>query len=719
MKLDFDSVRKTLATQYQSPAWVQGSGMNQEELTLTADAMADRYPNRALLRADLFAMICEKAQLAIDREDIFQEKFAGTGIMRKIRIRQEKVIKETFLPEEAAQITDAWGKYGTFKANSDYSHTSPNTRVLLRLGFAGLRQRVREAAGREGLTQKQREFYTSCDVMLTAACTAAHRLADAIRPYNRENAEALLHIAEGAPQNTYEALQLLVLYFYLHDYIAGTRIRTLGRLDVLLTPFYEKDLQSGRFTKEEIRQLIKFFLHKFWSAQVPYDLPFCLCGLDEQGNDVTNEVTELILETYNELNIYSPKIHIRVSATTPASVIRQVLSYIRGGNSSFVFVNDETAIRGLKAVGIEEADAWDYVPIGCYEPAVWGMELGCTGCGGINLAKAVELTFTRGIDLPSGELCSVDTGEITSFEGFVEAVKTQIACLTDQAVGYVAKIEPHYGKVNPDPLLSAQYDRCVENGVDIYDGGAKYNNSSMSFYSIASLTDCVCAVKKLVFEEKRFTFRQLGQVLQANWKGYEKDRAYALRLPQKYGSNQQEADAVAAEFAHYCADLVNNRPNGRGGVFKAALYTIDHCFMLGEKTMATPDGRLAGQPLSKNLCAVTGMDRKGITGLIHSAGKIDASRFPNGSVLDVVLHPSAVAGEEGLNAFYGLLLTYFQKGGLALHGNVFHAEDLKKAQQDPESYKNLQVRVCGWNAYFVNLTRAEQDAFIRQAENAL
>ena len=133
--------------------------------------------------------------------------------------------------------------------------------------------------------------------------------------------------------------------------------------------------------------------------------------------------------------------------------------------------------------------------------------------------------------------------------------------------------------------------------------------------------------------------------------------------------------------------------------------------------MATPDGRKAGEPLSKNLCAVTAMDKKGITALIHSVTKLDHSRFPNGSVLDFVLHPSAVAGEDGLTAFCGILMTYFRKGGLAMHGNVFDAEDLKNAQKDPERYKNLQVRVCGWNAYFVNLSKTEQDAFIRQAEN--
>lgn len=717
--MDFEAVREKLLDQYVNINWLADSGLDKDQLMEKLEEMAKNEPSAAQFRAYAFLFITGSARLAVDKEDIFQDKLDGIGLIKKFRIRNEKALKAEKLAMEAEEVTKAWTVYGTFHATSDYSHTSPNSRLLMEVGFEGLRDRILHITLRDDLTEKQREFYKTCDIMLVGMETACRRLAEAVEPYNAQNAVALRNIAQGAPQNTYEALQLLILYFYLHDNIFGTRIRTLGRLDVLLTPFVRKDIAQGTYTREEISEMLKFFLHKFWAEKVPYDLPFCLCGMDEKGEEVTNEVTEQILACYNSLNIYSPKIHIRVSPKTPHQVLRQVLSYIRGGNSSFVFVNDETAIRGLTRVGISETDARDYTPIGCYEPAVWGKELGCTGCGGINLAKAVELALTKGRDAATGELCGLETGEIGSYEEFLTVVKAQIAFLTDRATGYVAKIEPYYGSLNPDPLLSAQYDACMEKGVDIYDGGAKYNNSSMSFYSLASLVDSLCAVRALVYEEKAVTLPQLTDILKADWKGYKDLQNRALRLPQKFGINDETADALAAELAQYCAGLVNNRPNGRGGVFKAALYTIDHCIKTGAKTMATPDGRNAGEPLSKNLCAVTGQDKKGVTGLINSAGKIDASQFPNGSVLDVVLHPSAVAGEEGLTAFLGLLLTYFKKGGLALHGNVFNAEDLKKAQKDPETYKNLQVRVCGWNAYFVNLTKGEQDAFIRQAENAL
>ena len=712
----FEERRSRLADQFTSPRWLPGDGMTGAELENVIKQMETADRSRALIRAECFALIAQKGRIGVDPEDMFQDKLDGVGILRRQRMRWSKQVQQQYLPELDREMDCAWLELGAYKGNADYSHTSPNTQLLLDIGLPGLLERVDQASKREGLTQKQIDFYQSCRIVLENTLRVTRRLAAAVEPYNPENSIALTNLAKGKPNNIYEAMQLLVLYFFIHDYILGTRIRTLGRLDVLLQPYYDRDLEQGTYTRQDVAELLKYFLHKFWSAKVMYDLPFCLSGLDGDGNDVTSELTRLIVEVYDGLNIYSPKIHIRVSEKTPADFIKRVLACIRGGNSSFVFVQDRIAIKALMDVGIPEHHAKNYVPIGCYEPAVWGMEMGCTGNGGVNLAKALEFIFNNGCDLATGKQFGLVPGPIQSYEDFIAELKRQIAHMTETAMEFVVKIEPYYGLVNPDPLLSCQYEHSVETGVDVFEGGALYNNSSMYFYSIASLTDSVCAVKKLVYEDKRFTLEELGDILKANWKDNEKLRLQMLRLPEKYGNNNQIADAVAVDFAHYCAGLVNNRPNARGGVFKASLFTIDACFATGKKTMATPDGRRAGEPLSKNLCAVTAMDKNGITALIHSVTKIDHSRFPNGSVLDVVLHPSAVSGEDGLTAFYGVLKTYFDKGGLAMHGNVFDAEQLRRAQNDPEQYKNLQVRVCGWNAYFVNLSRAEQDAFIRQAE---
>ena len=716
MSYNFTGKRPATESQFTNVLWE--NGRTPEELQAQVEALEASDLPIATVKARTFALICEQGQIAPDREDIFQDKLNGGTIMMDQRKRWEAVVKNGALKEISALKKRTWDVARAYIGHGDYGHVSPNSKLLLEVGFAGLLERAKRLSEQDGISNSQHVFYHSCTTVLNAMMTAAARLADGITPYNKENAAALRQLSVGAPRNFYEAMQLLVLYFFLHEGVAGGRVRTLGRLDVLLYPFYKRDLERGTYTAAEMREMLRFFLLKFWSAKVPYDLPLCIGGADEDGNEVTNDFSYLFVEVYNSLNIYSPKIHIRVSDKTPADFIKLVLSCIRGGNSSFVFINDRIAVKALMRVGITERDAWNYVPIGCYEPAVWGVELGCTGNGAINTIKALEFVLTRGRDLKSGELLGLDTGEIACYSDFITALKRQLAYMTEQACFFVNTTERHYAAIYPDPILSCQYDESMRRGVDLYEGGAKYNSSSMYFYSIATLTDAICAVKRLVFEEKMLSFSALSEILKNDWRGEEELRQIVLHLPEKYGNCNPVADEIAAEFASYCASLVNNRPNGRGGVFKASLFTIDKCFYAGERTMATPDGRHAGDPLSKNLCASVGMDRVGVTALIGSVTKMEHSLFPNGSVLDVVLHPSVVTGERGLEAFYALLLTYFKQGGFALHGNVFRAEDLKMAQAEPKKHKNLQVRVCGWNAYFVELSKAEQDAFIRQSENA-
>lgn len=716
--LKFNNNNFNLKNEYSSICWIEDSGIDEKELLrLSNQIIRDTSLAKCIRKTKVFELIASKSRIAIDKDDIFQEKLYGAGLLSNLRCDWMNAIQEKYLEEECRKVRDSSLKYGSYEAHCDFGHISPNTELLLKIGFTGLLDRINMYAKKNGLTQKQKDFYESCTITLKSIIKVALRLSEAIKPYNIENSIALYNIASGAPSNIYEAMQTLILYFFLHEYVAGARVRTLGRLDVLLSPFYKKDIEEGRFSKDIVAEMLKYFLNKFWVANVPYNLPFALGGMDVNGNDVTNEFSYLVIETYNTLNIYSPKIHIRVSNGTPIEFIKLVLSCVRRGNSSFVFVNDNVAVQSLINVGITVDDARNYVPIGCYEPAVWGKEIGCTGNGFVNLAKAIELAFTNGRDYFSGDLIGCETAQINSFDDFKAAVKMQIAHLTDAALSHITKLEKYYGEMYSDPILSSMYDESVEKGMDVYEGGAKYNNSSMNFIGLATLTDSICAVKKLVFDDKKLSLYELRQILESNWSGYEQYLLEAKNNCEKYGNGQRFADSIATEFADYIAEITNNRKNGREGVFKAALFSIDTCFRFGKNTMATPDGRRHGDPISKNLGASFGMDKNGITALINSVTKIDMSKFPNGSVLDIVLHPSSVSGEDGLDAFYGLLKVYFDKGGFAIHGNIFNLSDLIEAQKNPEKYKTLQVRVCGWNAYFVDLSSAEQEAFILQAQN--
>lgn len=713
----FDKNNKVLCNQYDNIEWIEESGLSEDEVKAKIDSFTENKEGltAVMAKTKTYEFLAKNARIAIDAYDIFQDKLFGRDLIAVQRRVWESKIVDKVLKDEHEKILEAF-KCGAYLAVSDFGHTSPNSELLLKVGLTGILDRVNKYSQKDNLTDKQKEFYETCRIWIEATLHYIKRLAKAIKPYNEENAEALLNIAKGAPSNIYEAMQLLIVYFFMHDYIGGTRVRTLGRLDVLLTPFYKNDIEKGVFTKAEIKEMIKFFFNKFWTAKVPFDLPLCLGGIDENGNEVTNELTYLLVETYNELNIYSPKIHIRVSDKTPEAFVKLVLKCIRGGNSSFVFVNDNTIIESLKKVGIKEKDAKNYVPIGCYEPAVWGKEMGCTGCGGVNLAKAVEFAVTGGKDFKSGRQISVETKKIETYEDFISVVKEHLKFMIESGMNYTRQIEKYYGEIGPDPMHSAMYDRSVEKGIDVYEGGAEYNNTSYYCYFIGSLVDSVCAVKRLVFEEKMVGFDELCEVLKNNWENNEELRLAFVGIPEKYGNNNAASDEITKELAHYCASLIDNKPNSRGGVFKASLFSIDYFVGYGKKTMATPDGRFAEEILSKNLCATVGQDKNGVTALINSATKIDHTLFPNGTVLDVVLHPSVVKGDTGLDAFYTLLMVYMKNGGMALHGNVFNPEDLKNAQKEPEKYKTLQVRVCGWNAYFIDLTKAEQDAFIKQAE---
>ncbi len=720
MKQQFYEVRDRLSRQFEAVRWLPESGEEYETLKRSCDALERRLEaegaSRPISKASVFAYVLRHGQLALDENDLFSDKLNGRGILSAQKNRwHSEVLTAHFRTEEpirkAARETGAW------LADADFGHTSPNSKALLSLGFSGLEARIEAARQKNApLSPAQRDFYDSCTIVQEAVRDFLRRYAAVLQETHPHRAATLAHLAEGAPRSFYEALQLLWIYFYIHEYIGGTRVRTLGRLDALLTPFYLADIKGGTATKEDIREQLRYFLNKIWAAKVAFDLPFLLGGTDENGEEVTNELSVLIVETYRELDIHSPKLHIRISGKTPEAFVKLVLRCIREGCSSFLLVNDPVAIRTLEKAGLSREDARDYVLIGCYEPAANGKEIGCTGNGSVNLAKAVEFVFTGGKDFKTGVQLGLPTPEPESFEAFLTALKAQISSMAKWAMDYVRKIEPFYPCINPDPILSAQYDACVEQGVDAYSGGAKYNNSSLNFSSIATVTDSLMAVKTLVYDEKQVSFHQMGQLLLQNWEGNEALRLCAKHLPAKYGNGAEETDRLAADLAVYAAGLVNGKPNGRGGVFKAGLYSIDHCFTEGAVTMATPDGRRFGEPLSKNLSAVTAMDKEGITALIRSVTAIDHTDFPNGSVLDVVFHPTAVAGEHGLAAFYGLLKAYFASGGFALHGNVFDSAVLKEAQQNPEQYATLQVRLCGWNAYFTNLTKLQQDDFIRQTE---
>ena len=359
-------------------------------------------------------------------------------------------------------------------------------------------------------------------------------------------------------------------------------------------------------------------------------------------------------------------------------------------------------MAGLIRHGRKPEDAANFIPIGCYEPAVAGKEISCSGGNHLRLAAAV--------------LNALDSGEEPdSFEGFMSLCKEKLhrSCIYMQEQQILCDMAWKYAL--PAPLLSGTFDSCMARGRDMSDAGAEYNSSGCVISGIADAADSLAAIRYLVYEKKLCTVPQLREILKANWQGFEKLRDTVIRKVAKWGNNDPGADDIAVELAGFVSKELFTLPNGRGGYFFPALFG-QMVVESGRTYGAFPSGRLAGEPLSKNMCAAVGMDKKGITALMKSVLKIDMRQFPNGTCLDLMLHPTSVQGQEGVQILVSIIRTFIAGGGSGLQFNIFDAGMLREAQRDPEKYSNLQVRVCGWNSRFVELTPESQETFIKQSE---
>jgi formate C-acetyltransferase len=309
--------------------------------------------------------------------------------------------------------------------------------------------------------------------------------------------------------------------------------------------------------------------------------------------------------------------------------------------------------------------------------------------------------------------------DFKSFEDFFDAYILQTEYQIERAAECIKEFENYWSYINPSPVLAGTFIDCLKNGRDIGQGGAKYNNTGCMGACLANAADSLLAIKKLVFDEKKCNFDELKKILKDDFKDNEPFRQYILNRIPKWGNNNAEADNMARRVVDFYTDKVNGIKNNRGGEFQASMFTLDYRFRFGKRTGALPDGRKSGVYLAPGINAMTGMDKNGVTGLINSVTKLDFSNIPNGSVTDINLHPTAIEGEDGLNAFVSLIKTYFNNGGFGIQFNIFDTEMLRDAQKHPEKYATMQIRVTGWNVYFVSLSEYEQNQFIEENKHRM
>lgn len=711
----FERLRGSLEKQYLHPDFDPASGSDPVRLQSEMESYYAQNISRPfiLVRAELMDLLFQHCRIAIDPEDWFADHLEGRDLILSLQKRKLQEAREA-LPPEARSTVINYIKTGTFVPALDLSHTSPDWSDILLLGPSGLRDRAEKALQ----TAKDEEavlFYKAAALVFEAMRKLIIRFASLAEKRNAvQQMTALRAIAERPPETLQEALQLALIYDTCQE-IEGEPVRSQGLFDRQFIRFYRHDIEHEILTREQAKELLKFFWTKFYAQMHPNGKNICFGGLSAPGVDACNELTALCFEIHRELDRINPKLSFRVHKNTPDDILLQVTDCVRSGRTAIVFNNEELAFEMFRRRGKEEKDLYNYVLIGCYEPAIMGREMCCSMMAWGNFVKPLEAVFNNGCSFDGiriGPECSLPS----DYSELEKEYLRQLDHVLISAMEAAKAFERQWPQTNPSPLLSGTMEACIQSGRDVSNGGTRYNSSGVMCGGIGTATDSLAAVRFLVEERKLCTIEQLADALKKNWKGYENLRLIAQKKAPKFGCGIPEADDIARRIFDAAVKRINSTPNTRGGYFQMGLWSIDHNFTFGKTIAATPDGRLAGDPLSRNAGGSIGMEKNGVTALMRSVASLDLAECPDGSVLDVMLHPSTVSGSDGAGVIAGLIRSFFAAGGLTVQFNILNADDLKKAQKDPEKYSDVQVRVCGWNNKFVNLSLEEQNAFIAQAE---
>ena len=664
-------------------------------------------------KAKIFAFGCDRTAIGVSPHDWFPA-FAPWSFHRghplwDILPSRANEVDNLHSPGLAEKIA-AGTKDGSWVVWKDYSHCAPDWDDIIRLGFPGMRDRLLA-------NWKDVPYYQARRIAADATVRLVGRLADlawranesAPDPRIAAEAAALSSLRHGAPRTAYEALLFIYLEWVMGENFDGFQVRTLSNLDRILTPYYRADIAAGRTTEAEFRDQLRHFWWQWGSINNYYGQPVYFGGTKADGTTEYNEVSRILLEVHDELGLPTPKVHIKTGPSTPDWVWRKTLDLARR-QRSVTFCGEEPLARAITGLGYTAEQARTCAIWGCYE---WGILDSCNDTipSYVSALKPVEKLLAR---------ASKGAFDAPDYASFRDAYFQLLEDTTRKARELAFETERWVHEVNPSMLFSLSVAHSVKTGRDAFhDGTANGNNSHLLLVGSGSAVDSLLAVEDIVYKNHLLTLPELGKAMAENWKGHEELRLRALRSKRKWGNNDSEANALGREIIHRFAAHANNIPNSSGGRFVAGAHSSRRFIDFGKLTGATPDGRLAGEELSKNLSPSPGADTEGVTALVNTIAAIDPSDVPMDMPLDVMLHPSSVAGEKGLEAMRTLVEGYHSRGLTLMQFNVFDAETLRDAQKNPRKYENLQVRVCGWNVRWNDLLKEQQDAYIRRAENIM
>ena len=698
------------------------TGMNgekiKEEIILRDNAIS--HLPHSIRKARAFEFVLQNTKISCDSRNIFPAINMLDRPLNSTLIRQwSDEVFGRLIPETGRKRAEFEQK-GIVTMWPDYDHSVPFWDRIFDLGFAGILNESEAVRASKKLTDTEDAFFEGIKITYSAIINLLDRLQNLAEKTagSEKMAKALRNIKSNPPSTFYEALLTDYLYFILSEHIEGLQVRSLSNFDRLFYRFYLHDIQNG-ITQEEIRTDLAYFFLEFTAIGNYWNQPVFLGGCKEDESTEINELSYIFLDVYDKMKIYNPKIQIKIADSTPKDFILKALDMIRRGNNCIVFVSDSTVRKALMNIGVSADDARLCNIKGCYEYSQQG-SMGC-GMNYFNLLKPMEYALHEGCDGVSGEFAlrkSPAAESYASFEEFYDEYKNQLRTVIDAAIEIVNTYEDYLAYINPQSMLSATYPSCLEKAKDALEGGAATNESCLMFGFLADMADSMAMIKKYVYDKKEFTLSELVKMLDCNFEGYENIQRKLLADRDKYGNNKDLPDSFATDITAFLSDYVCGKPNAakKGGKWNIGFHVARMSYTQGAVTAASPNGRLLGEELSKNCSASMGQNRDGATAAILSATKIDATSFTSDAALDLGLLPSAVSGDDGLEAMYGLVMTFVKRGGHAIHINVFDAQTLRDAQAHPDKYQDLQIRVCGWNVLWNNICKKEQDGFIKQAE---
>lgn len=600
-------------------------------------------------------------------------------------------------------------------------HMTPDYPLILRKGLMGIRRDVRARLARAA-NDEEREFCRSAIAALDGAMKMARRyskhartLAEGASAGRREELLAIAEVCRRVPawpaRTFHEAAQVL---WFIHLWIAqelggGHGCFCPGRVDQYLGPYYERDLKAGRLTRDEAYELLACLFLKYNEFD-PYAVPQTLFvgGQHADGSDATNEVSLLCIEVSHGLQMLHPALCVSWHPKLPRRVMRKSVELMGTGIGFPAIFNDEAIVPGLMRDGVRREDAVNYMAGSCVEISAVGRSNPWVASGYVNAGKALERAVQR-----------VARQEGATWDDLLQAFKDDLAEAMKFNYEATAAHDRAWQRYVRYPFLSCLVSDCIERATDITRGGARYNNTMPELVGLANVVDGLLAIRWACYEQKAVSLKSLADILRRNWEGEEALRRLMSTRPPHYGNDLPEPDRLWVELSEFWFSEARKYTNPRGGPYQPGFLCWIMHSILGEHTGATPDGRKAGEALADSVGPVQGHDTSGVTAMVRSAAKMDHSKFIGGIVTNVKFMPSMFKSAGDREKIVDLLEGYLAMGGFEVQVNVVSRETLVQAQEHPEKYANLIVRVAGYSDYFTRLSRSLQDEIIRRTEHVV